>query len=620
MQLTCALTFIVLAGMVSAASAQSSNPEKDFFPMPAAPATAKASQPAVVTPPANPAPAPSPEPAADTSKAAPQPVVAGPAVNDAPPVVRPDADVGPSNVVAPMANPVPADLPSANGNPPASAAPAVVGAEDAVPVPPSVTGSGDAAAAGGSTSSTPGATSSTEEQRATTAPTAPDAAPAKVDNAAAAPEPPMAPAMAEIAATPMPRYTSVWERIRAGFKMPEMSDALVRKWENFYAARPEYWQRINERGRRYLYFITAEIERRGMPLEIALLPIIESAYNPEALSRARASGIWQFIPATGKLYGLQQNWWLDDRRDVSAATSGALDYLQKLHDMFGDWQLALASYNWGEGAVQRAMNRNRAKQKPTDYASLKIPTETRNYLPKLQAVKNLIMAPEKYGLSLPDVPDTPYFTTVTTGRQIDVALAARLAGMPLEDFRILNPAHNRPVMAGVGEQRINLPSDKADAFVANLDAYKLPLVSWRPYQLKIGEKLEQVAQRFGIDVQELKRVNGLSGRRKLAPGHTLLVPGAPGDALASPIQTALFKEAPREGPGWHRVRRGETLAGIARRYDMTPADLRKLNGLRDDAVAPGGRLRLNEGAVGNSGKSKAGKRSKKKTVTPTRRR
>ncbi|MEO8137230.1 MAG: transglycosylase SLT domain-containing protein [Betaproteobacteria bacterium] len=431
---------------------------------------------------------------------------------------------------------------------------------------------------------------------------------------------PTIPAVAEFAVT-KPKYATVWERIRVGFKMPDIDDPLVRKWENFYAARPEYWQRINERGRRYLYFITAEIERRGMPLEIALLPIIESAYNPEALSRARASGIWQFIPATGKLYGLQQNWWLDDRRDVGAATSGALDYLEKLHDMFGDWQLALASYNWGEGAVQRAMSRNRALRKPVDYASLKIPTETRNYLPKLQAVKNLIIAPEKFGLSLPEVPDAPYFTTVTTGRQIDVALAARLADMPLEDFRILNPAHNRPVMAGSGEQKINLPWDKAETFVLNLDAYALPLVSWRPYQVKLGEKLEHVAERFGMNLLELKRVNGLSGRRKVAPGHTLLVPGSAADAAAPPIQTALFKDAPRDGPGMHRVRRGETLAGIASRYDLTPAELKKLNGLQGDAIPTGSRLRLHDGASVSAGKVKAGKRgSKKKTVTPTRRR
>ena len=438
--------------------------------------------------------------------------------------------------------------------------------------------------------------------------------------------PPLADEYAAAGLLSPPAYANVWERIRAGFKLPEIDDPLVRKWENFYAVRPEYWQRINERGKRYLYFITAEIERRGMPLEIALLPIIESAYNPTALSRARASGIWQFVPATGKIYGLQQNWWLDNRRDVTVATGSALDYLQRLYQMFGDWQLALASYNWGEGAVQRAINRNRAKHKPTDYASLKIPTETRNYLPKLQAVKNLIMAPEKFGLGLPEVPDLPYFTTVMTARQIDIALAARLADMPIEEFKTLNPAHNRPVMAGGGgEQRITLPYDKAESFVINLDAYKLPLVSWRPYQLKTGERLDQVAPRFGIDVDELKRVNGLTGRKKIVPGYTLLVPARGGEAPAERIPAAIFKDAPDDGPGWHRVRRGETLVAIAHRYGVTAADLKRLNGLSGNSVAAGHRLRLHEGVSAGSGKSKARAKSskrgvKKQPVKPTRKR
>lgn len=411
-----------------------------------------------------------------------------------------------------------------------------------------------------------------------------------------------------------PPYDGVWERIRAGFKFPEIDDPLVRKWEKFYAARPEYWLRIAERGKRYLYFITAELERRGMPLEIALLPIIESAYNPEALSRARASGIWQFVPATGKTYGLQQNWWLDNRRDVTVATASALDYLENLHAMFGDWQLALASYNWGEGAVRRAINRNRAKHMPTDYASLNIPTETRNYLPKLQAVKNVVMAPEHFGLELPAVPDHPYFTIVTTAWQIDVALAARLADMPIEEFKTLNPAHNRPVMAGEGAQRITLPYAKAESFVMNLDAYEFPLVSWRPYQLKSGERLEQVAPRFGIDIDELKRVNGLTGRRKIGSGHALLVPAGHGEAPTERIPTALFKDAPNDGPGWHRVRRGETLPAIAQRHGVTAAELKRLNGISGSFVAAGHRLRLHDGVSASPDKSKSKSRFGKRGV------
>jgi len=420
------------------------------------------------------------------------------------------------------------------------------------------------------------------------------------------------------------RFANVWERIRSGFKMPPVDDALVRKWEAFYAARPEYWQRINERGRRYLYFIAREIERRGMPLEIALLPVIESAYNPQALSTARALGIWQFIPETGKTYGLAQNWWMDARRDVSVATTGALDYLGKLHEMFGDWQLALAAYNWGENAVQRAVNRNRAAGMPTDYASLKIPTETRNYLPKLQAVKNIVLDPDRFGLSLPEVADASYFVTVTTERQIDVALAAKLADMPLDDFRLLNPAHNRPVIASRGAQRINLPSDKAETFVMNLDSYRQPLLSWRPYQIKSGDKIEKIAPEFGIGVDELKRVNGLTGRKRIGPGFTLLVPvryGVPPDAIA----TEAFREAPVDGPSVHRVRRGETLARIAERYGVSVADLKRLNGLATTSVSPGRRLRLHEGttlapSAKASGKARSVKATGKKKVKATRRR
>ena len=405
-----------------------------------------------------------------------------------------------------------------------------------------------------------------------------------------------------------PKYADVWEHIRSGFKLPDIDDEVVRKWENFYASRPEYWERINERGRRYLYFICAEIEQRRMPMEIALLPIIESAYNPAALSKARASGIWQFIPATGKLYGLHQNWWLDNRRDVTMATAGALDYLERLHDMFGDWQLALASYNWGEGSVQRARAKARARSLTPDYANITMPGETRNYLPKLQAVKNIVMNPSKYGLTLPSIPDRPYFTTVTTARQIDVALAAKLAGMPVDEFRTLNPAHNRPVIAGgSSEQRINVPSERAASFAINLNAYTQPLVNWRPYQLKKGERLENVAPKFGIDVDELKRVNGLHGPKRISEGFALLVPARGGEVTLEQIPTAMFREAPAAGPAFHRVKRGETLAGIAQHYGVSVDEIRKLNRLSGRPVATGTRLRLQAGTAAVS-KSKGSSR------------
>ena len=404
-----------------------------------------------------------------------------------------------------------------------------------------------------------------------------------------------------------PKFVDVWQRIRSGFKMPEIDDELVRKWENFYASKPDYWERINERGRRYLYFICAEIEQRGMPMEIALLPIIESAYNPAAFSKARASGIWQFIPATGKFYGLQQNWWLDNRRDVTMATAGALDYLERLYTMFGDWQLSLASYNWGEGAVRRAVSKNRAAGMPGDYASLKMPGETRNYLPKLQAIKNIVLAPEKFGLTLPSVADRPYFTTVTTARQIDVALAAKLAGMPIDEFRTLNPAHNRPVIAGGGEHRINVPSDRAASFAINLNAYSQPLVNWRPYQMKKGERLDQVAPKFGIGIDELKRVNGLDSHNRVVPGFALLVPARGGEVSLEQIPTAMFREAPAALPNFHKVGRGETVAMIAGRYGLDVDELKKINRISTKPLKAGQRLRLSKAPLATGGKAANGK-------------
>ena len=260
--------------------------------------------------------------------------------------------------------------------------------------------------------------------------------------------------------------TSLWQRIRNGFGLPDIASPLVREQEEWFANRPDYIKRTVARSSRYLYYIVEEVEKRGMPSEIALLPIIESAYNPVAYSRAHASGIWQFIPSTGKLYGLQQNFWYDGRRDVMAATNAALDYLEKLYDMFGSWDLALASYNWGEGAVARAIAKNLAKGLPTDYQSLTMPNETRYYIPKLQAVKNIIANPAQYGIELAEVPNQPYFVAVTTTKHIDVKLAAKLADVPLDEFVSLNPGYSRPVIKA---------RRRADAAAADRQGGHLPL-------------------------------------------------------------------------------------------------------------------------------------------------
>ena len=332
--------------------------------------------------------------------------------------------------------------------------------------------------------------------------------------------PPPAPA----AAAPPPPPPNIWQRIRAGFRLPYMDGALVQRQEQWYSANPEYVARMVERSSHFLYHVVEEVERRRMPTEIALLPMIESAYNPQAYSRSHASGMWQFIPSTGKTYGLRQNFWYDGRRDVLAATGAALDYLEKLHHQFGDWNLALAAYNWGEGAVSRAVARNQAKGLPIDYESLAMPLETRNYVPKLQAVKNIIANPGQFGIVLADIPNQPYFATVTTRRHIDVQLAASLAELSLEEFRFLNPAHNKPVIKADGSEAIVLPIEKVAVFQNNLETHNRPLVSWQAYTMKRSDQPEKIASKHGMTLVQLKEANGIPGNKKIVAGQTLLVP------------------------------------------------------------------------------------------------
>ncbi len=331
---------------------------------------------------------------------------------------------------------------------------------------------------------------------------------------------PFAPTMLDLTLRP----TSLWQRIRTGFGLPDMTSPLVREQEEWFAKRPDYISRIVARSSRYLYYIVEQVEKRGMPSEIALLPIIESAYNPVAYSRAHASGIWQFMPSTGKAYGLQQNFWYDGRRDVTAATNAALDYLEKLYEMFGTWDLALASYNWGEGAVSRAIAKNLAKGLPTDYRSLSMPAETRNYMPKLQAVKNIVANPAQYGIDLAEVPNQPYFVEVPTTKHIDVKLAAKLAEMPIDEFLSLNPGNNGPVIRADGERVLLFPANKADTFRLNMENHDEPLVSWEAYKLKPGETLDRVAARYGISVAQLKTANGIGAKGGAGNGLTVLVP------------------------------------------------------------------------------------------------
>ncbi|HXX85499.1 MAG TPA: transglycosylase SLT domain-containing protein [Casimicrobiaceae bacterium] len=402
-------------------------------------------------------------------------------------------------------------------------------------------------------------------------------------------------------------YGGLWTRLRLGFSIPNLESPRVNQAEDWYATRPDYVARMVGRSGLYLYYIVGEVEKRGMPLEIALLPMIESAYNPMAYSRSRASGIWQFIPSTGKLYGLKQNWWFDERRDVVAATDGALDYLQRLYAEFGDWYLALAAYNCGEGTVRRAIADNTRRGKPTDYLSLKMPAETRDYVPRLQAVKNIVNDPEIYGLDLGDLPDAPYFTVVRTTKKMDVKIAAELAEMPLEDFLSLNPQHNRPVIAGADEFSILLPYDKAELFAAKLELSNQPMVTWQAYKLKAGETLPQVAVRFGLPLETLRVVNGIGSRATVPAGHAILVPTqAPSDATIASLQNTVFTTVSSGRTVFHRVAKGETLSGIATRYGVTQQELKTWNAGLGNTLVPGQRLRIvsDSGGAGTKAKTK----------------
>lgn len=410
----------------------------------------------------------------------------------------------------------------------------------------------------------------------------------------------------------------LFQRMRHGFSMPDINDDLVLYHQQWYLNRPDYLRRMVERSCRYLHYIVEELEKRGMPMELALLPMVESAYNPMAYSRSKASGLWQFIPATGKRYNLDQNWWKDERRDIVASTAAALDYLQSIYEMHGDWHLALASYNWGEGAVGRAIGKNRAQGLPTDYLSLTMPNETRNYVPKLQALKNIFRNPALLAeLDLPKVPNRPFFATVTTDSHIDVKVAAKLAEMPVQEFVALNPAHNRPVIKS--DTPLVIPAEKLETFVSNLEAHEddnKPLSAWQTYTLRPGDKLEKVAPRFGMTVANLKAVNGIKGKIRICPGLTLLVNGQNGDKhpdmAALPEQPRLpdADPAPSAKGRTYTVRKGETLPAIAKRHGMTVAELKQINHLRGDRIPAGTRLQLAEAKEREAREeSKAGKKA-----------
>lgn len=372
----------------------------------------------------------------------------------------------------------------------------------------------------------------------------------------------------------------LWERIRTGFSMPNLDSPVVKDREAWYVSQTASIEIMVERSKLYLYYIVDELDKRGMPTELALLPMVESAFNPMAYSKAHASGLWQFIPSTGKHYKLAQNWWYDARRDIVASTNAALDYLEFLYEMYGDWQLVLASYNWGENAVAKAIQKNIAHGLPADYANLTMPQETRYYVPKLQALENIIATPAAFGIDLDHIPNEPYFATVPI-RNIEIRLAAKLAHMPVEDLIALNPAHKRPVISTAQSNTLVLPVDRVAIFEANLAKRSNPLVSWKPYLLKRGDKLARLATKHDISLAELKRVNGIVRSTRVRPGTEILLPvkDAEADAALVPAVYRRTPSAPKQRNTIYMVKRGDTLYGIADRYNVSVVDLRQWNHL-----------------------------------------
>ena len=375
----------------------------------------------------------------------------------------------------------------------------------------------------------------------------------------------------------------LWDRIRKGFAMPDLKNTLVTDSERWYSTRPDYIERMTTRSSKYLFHIVEELEMRKMPTELALLPFIESAFNPQAVSSAKAAGMWQFMPATGKYFELKQNVFRDDRRDVLASTRAALDYLQKLHGMFGDWHLALAAYNWGEGSVGRALAKNQRTGRGGAYTDLDMPAETRQYVPKLQAVKNIVANPQMYSTELPLIENHPYFQQVLITRDIDVELAARLADVKLEDFKALNPSAHRPVILAAGTPQILLPWDSATVFQRNFEAYtKGQYASWTAWTAPSTMNPAEAARRTGMSEADLRSVNNIPPRMLIKGGSTLLVPRAGTISKDVTVQVAdnghvaLAPEAVSRR-STVKARKGDTVTSLAKRYSVSASSVAEWN-------------------------------------------
>jgi membrane-bound lytic murein transglycosylase D len=438
---------------------------------------------------------------------------------------------------------------------------------------------------------------------------------------------------------PPEQYSDLLDRIRDGYALPDVAHYAVDREVELYRKSPDFLDRTFKRGARYLYYIVQELEKRNLPLELALLPVVESAFNPVAYSRSRASGLWQFIPSSGKHYGLEQNWWIDERRDVIEATDAALTYLQYLNKYFaGDWYLAIAAYNGGEGTVSGAVRRNQAAGLPTDFFSLNLKAETRDYVPKLLAISRIVRNPEAYGLAFAAIPNQPYFEAVEPGKQVHLEQAAQLAGITREDIFALNPGYNRMTTPPHGPHRLLLPVPNAQTYrqamldqsLAGQGSVAAAAVEPPPevrHRVRSGETLSAIARKYGVSMTSVQQSNGIRGT-VIHPGDSLLIPSpaagstatlaalaAPRDDITSQLPEHQ-KPTTRTKPKVHVVKSGDTLWGVSRKYGISVPALASANGLSSSAGLVAG-ARLEIPGTGGGGDARTASNSAKESSRVT---
>ncbi len=382
----------------------------------------------------------------------------------------------------------------------------------------------------------------------------------------------------------------IWNIVNKGYRIPDSkkkwAKKVVKKYERWYSEHPVYTYRMFERTKRYIYYVVQEVQKRNMPMEIALLPIIESAYNPIARSNMKAVGLWQFIPSTGKNYGLQQDRWKDERSNVILSTNASLNYLEKLYNQFGTWELALAAYNAGEGKVGREIKRNKRRKRATDYYTISLPRETDEYVSKLIAMKHIIQNPQKYSVEVPYIPNAPYFAEVTLTEQMDIDLILKLADISAEEFELLNAHHKRPLIPKESQPTtILLPQHKVEMYNKNLMAHNESLSNWVLYKPKRKESIMKVAKKFDINLSTFKRINSLNGRVTFRKNSTILIPKS--SELKSKYTLKGTGDFNYTSVGTHHVSKGDTLGGIARKYRVSIEDLKEFNELDSHIIIIG---------------------------------